>query len=287
MKIQTFSILVGDERCNANCPYCISKMTYEQDCKIGKPNWRNFHKACQFAKQNGVSTVILTGKGEPTLFPNQIAEYLEVLSKYNFPFMELQTNGILFGKGELDKYLQYWYSLGLTTIIVSAVDDRHAYNQSIFGKDYPELKQVMDKINSFGFMSRLSIVLTKHCIRIVRDIDSLVRCCKNYNVDQLTIRNLSYPNVCKNDKVKKWVEKNKLDDRFLKEIYFHCVNNSTFLMDLFHGAKVYDYEGQNICLSNCLTENKEDENKNEIRHLIFFPDGRLTYSWTYAGAVLL
>ncbi|KKK54494.1 hypothetical protein LCGC14_3084160, partial [marine sediment metagenome] len=66
MKIQTFSIVVGGKKCNANCPYCVSKMTGETEgCtdRIEDINVRNFHKACQFAKMSGVNTVLLTGKG--------------------------------------------------------------------------------------------------------------------------------------------------------------------------------------------------------------------------------
>ena len=42
--------------------------------------------------------------------------------------------------------------------------------------------------------------------------------------------------------------------------------------------------GQNICLSDCLTV---DSREDDIRTLIFYGDGRLTYDWQYEGAVLL
>ena len=97
MKIQTFSIIAGSEACNAHCPFCISKMTPPQGVTLKTPavNWRNFRIGAQFAKQYGVTTTMITGKGEPTLFPEQITKYLEELRCFNFPFLELQTNGIL------------------------------------------------------------------------------------------------------------------------------------------------------------------------------------------------
>ena len=47
---------------------------------------------------------------------------------------------------------------------------------------------------------------------------------------------------------------------------------------------VYDLDGQNVCLSNCL---QPDRNLEEIRNLIFFPDGHLRHSWDLGGAILL
>ena len=55
-------------------------------------------------------------------------------------------------------------------------------------------------------------------------------------------------------------------------------------MKLMHGATVYDVAGQNVCLSNCLTVGKTDE---DIRQLIFFPDGKISYDWQHEGARLL
>ena len=50
MKIQTFSIVVGGKKCNAKCPYCVSKMTGDEGLcgDGGKLNRRNLRKACEF-----------------------------------------------------------------------------------------------------------------------------------------------------------------------------------------------------------------------------------------------
>ncbi len=71
MKIKTFSIIAGSEACNARCPFCISKMTPQQGVtlKTSTVNWRNFRVGAQLAKQCDVTTAMLTGNGEPTLFP--------------------------------------------------------------------------------------------------------------------------------------------------------------------------------------------------------------------------
>lgn len=120
MKIQTFSIIAGSEACNARCPFCISHMTPPHGMELKEPevHWRNFKKACRLAQLSGVTTAMFTGKGEPTLFPNQITKYLEALQDYDFPFIELQTNGIRMydRQDEFDRHLSRWYHLGLTTL---------------------------------------------------------------------------------------------------------------------------------------------------------------------------
>jgi molybdenum cofactor biosynthesis enzyme MoaA len=125
MQIQTFNILAGSEACNARCPFCISKMTPPLDVQLKEPevNWRNFRVACRLAERCGVTTVMLTGKGEPTLFPRQITRYLQAMAEFRFPIIELQSNGILLIE-QSDVYsghLRDWYDLGLTTIAISVV----------------------------------------------------------------------------------------------------------------------------------------------------------------------
>ena len=51
-----------------------------------------------------------------------------------------------------------------------------------------------------------------------------------------------------------------------------------------NGAKIYDVAGQNVCLADCLTIKPTTD---DIRTLIFYGDGRLTYDWQYEGALLL
>jgi hypothetical protein len=57
------------------------------------------------------------------------------------------------------------------------------------------------------------------------------------------------------------------------------------IMELSHGAIVYDIDGQNVCVSNCLNTDAVD--LGNIRNLIFFPDGHLRYRWDKKGAIIL
>ena len=99
MKTHTFSVVVGDARCNAASPFCISKMTASEASDYIQFDEDRFDCACRIVDQmkDGLLTVLLTGQGEPLLFPKQITRYLNVLDG-RFPQVELQTNGTLVQK---------------------------------------------------------------------------------------------------------------------------------------------------------------------------------------------
>jgi molybdenum cofactor biosynthesis enzyme MoaA len=132
MKIQTLSVITGTKACNACCPFCISKMTHSGNVKL-KPsnqNWRNFKIAMKLAIASGVTTVMLTGKGEPTLWVDLIDQYLAKINGA-FPFIELQTNGMAIHDLS-DSCLKRWYDKGMTTIAISVCHWRDNENQKIY-----------------------------------------------------------------------------------------------------------------------------------------------------------
>ncbi len=121
MKVSTLSIVCGTDACNASCPYCISKITGTEDIpKTPAINYTRLKKACQLAENSGATTVLLTGKGEPTLYMDQILEFLSSLQNFNIPIVELQTNGIILSKNQ-DTYLRELRRGRLDTICLSIV----------------------------------------------------------------------------------------------------------------------------------------------------------------------
>lgn len=279
MKIQTMSVVVGTNACNAHCPFCVSRLTNSHSLPTNV-NWRNFEIACKLADKAGATTVLLTGKGEPTLYPELIDNYLAHINN-RFPFIELQTNGMNIGNGREEHWLPIWYNSGLTTICLSAVEIGYA-NKKIYGDDY-DLEKTIGMIRDNGFTVRLSIMMMKHYISLPQDIDRLVDFCKQKGIKQLTVRPISKPDFADNE-VAKYVEEHTLTEEQLENIRYHITTQGTPVLHLAHGAVVYDYKGQNLCLSNCLTTDTTDDN---MRQIIFYPDGTISYSWCYNGAVLL
>lgn len=296
MKIQTFSVVVGGSACNATCPYCVSKLT---GCKKGidenqKPmdiNKRNFDIGCNFAKESGVSTVLLTGKGEPLIYHNHITRYLEMLDKWNFPFIELQTNGVLLTDPHILARLVDWYNMGLTTISLSCAHWLAKENRKIFGKTV-QMTHLIQKLHKIGFSVRLSCVMVDGMVDSIKEVQKLIGWCKRRNVEQLTVRpvgNLSEEETHgdpQKEEVRQWIEKNSKFKSKLWQIeeWLNDPQNATRLLTLAHGAKVYDVYGQNISFNSCLTRS---DNPDDIRQLIFSSDGKLRYDWVKDGAILI
>ncbi len=288
MKIETFSILVGSTICNAHCPYCISKMTPKQgvDFKEPKVNWRNFEKSCRLAQINNVNTILLTGKGEATLFPNQLTKFLEKLKKFNFPLIELQTNGLVFEKKEYDKYLKVWYRLGLTTMALSITHYEQEKNKQIFtpNSEYINLEKVIKKLHNFGYSIRLSCTIFRGGIDSVEETKKIIQKAKEWNVEQLSLRKISKPLKSENKEVFEWVNAHSLNETTYNQIVEFLKTNGNKLLTLPHGSVLYDIDGQNVCFTDALTIEPESDN---IRQIIFFPDGHLRFDWQYKGAILM
>ena len=294
--IQTFSIVVGTRACNAKCPFCVSRMTGFNEVlkKTGEINVKNFVKAARLAQIAGTTTVLLTGKGEPTLYPEQITRYLDHLKAWNFPFIELQTNALEIGKianGQQSKIknldvhmLRRWYELGLNTIAISVVSNRNEDNEKIYRKDYPNLAKTILLLREIGFTVRLCVMLVDGMIDNIDRLQEVVDFCKTTGADQLTIRPIRFPQSSLDDAVTNWTRAHAPSQQKIDDITEWLDQEGTVLMTLTHGAKVYDLYGQNVCLADCLTVESDNS---DIRTLIFYDDGRLTYDWQHKGGLLL
>lgn len=272
MKFGTFSIVVGNKSCNAQCPFCVSKETGYKGIKA-EFDERNLRSAVMLAKNGGVSTVLFTGKGEPSLYFDQV-RYAMIYGKLaeNFPMIELQTNGLNIQES-IDVYAEL-ANLGLTTVCLSIVHWENKRNQSIYcpNKEYPDLVNNIDVLHSLGLSVRLSCIGLERYVFTPTTLVELVRFAKDNEVEQLTWRPV-------------WGSQTFAlsEERQFKMVSF--VRERAFkLLELGHGAEVFDFEGQNLCMTDCMTETT---NKEEVRQLIYFPDGHLRYSWNYEGAIIL
>lgn len=290
MNIQTFSVISGTAACDASCPYCISKMTGMKGLspKAEKVNWENFDKAARLASLSAVATVLITGKGEPLLFPEMITEYLEHLKKYDFPLIELQTNGLLldYKFEKYRKYLSKWHNLGLGLVAISIVHYDPEKNKAIYTpqKKYMNLPRLIKRLRDLKFSVRLSCTMIKNYIDSPREVRKLTAFAKSMGVEQLSLRPVTRPLLSENKKTFDWVGRNYLIDRDILKIRNFLDKNGHRLVTYGHGSIIYDLNSQNVCLTNALTIKPETD---DIRQLIFFPDGHLRFDWQFKGGVIL
>lgn len=296
MRIQTFSIVVGSSACNAHCPFCISGMTgYEEMPKTRGVNWINFEKAARLAEMSGSTTVLFTGKGEPTLYPNEITTYLGLLEKRNFPLIELQTNALEIGRlfrdgtskipGLTIETLQLWHALGLNTIAISTVGIHARMNRAVYADDYPDLRNTIRELHKLGFTVRLGVMMVKGGVDTPERLEELLAFAREQRIEQVSIRPLRKPEDSHDAEASKYVMENGVTDDVTENLLAYVQEAGTLIMSLMHGAKVFDVAGQNLCLTDCLT--MSPEGGEEVRTLIFYSNGRLSYDWQYAGATIL
>ena len=287
MHFQTFSIVVGTRACNASCPFCISKQTG----LFGTPimvNWRNFHIACNLALKANTTTVLLTGKGEPTLYPQHITDTLDKLQAYQFPLIEMQTNGMTMASGRIsNEQLEKWYDLGLTTIALSVVHYDELRNAEIYnpkGHHY-SLALLIKKLHNIGFSVRLCVMLLKGYVDSPSKVGQMIDFAHRNKVEQLTFRNITPSEVTDNPTVTQWTKDHALSFHEVQDITRGIQYSGTLIQHLMHGMDVYDVDGQNVCLGNCLTLDASQQD--ELRSLIFFPEGSIYWDWQLKGARIL
>lgn len=295
MKIQTFSCVVGSRACDANCPFCVSKMTGFKEVHrfAGDIHERNLSKAIKLAKMGGTTTALLTGKGEPTLAIEELSQYIHLLGK-EFPFLELQTNGLSLGRlfrdgdspirGLDTEQVEHWYHKGLDTIALSVVDVEDGPNAAVYHEDYPDLSATIDALHQIGFSVRLCVMLHKGYVEASEDMERVFSFCRENEVEQLTIRPLRVPVESLHKDANSYVGENGLTAGQVSGLYAWVRHKGNRLLTLMHGAEVFDLDGQNICISDCLTV---DSSSDDIRTLIFYSNGRIAYDWQYPGAILL
>ena len=303
MKFNHFTFTVGGPACNANCPFCVSRMTGKCDQKGGwedfEPNWNRFRTACHIARKSPeLTTALLTGKGEPTLYPRLITSYLEHLKRDgDFPIIELQTNGINLAKPSFDKHLEDWKNKGLEVIALSVVHYKEQKNQEIYcngtSKGHYDLKKLIKKLHDMGYSVRLCVMMLKGYVDSTEEIDNVLEFCSENEVEQLTMRSIMVPeeNGCKDREVFDWTEEHMLSQDHFELLFNHVKKIGTKLLSLSFGATVYGVRMSNgrqqgICFSNCLTETDDE---NSIRQLIFFPEkrGSIRYSWQNEAAIII
>lgn len=297
MRISTLSIVVGTRACNASCPFCVSRMTgFDELPKIGEIDEINFRKACRAAQIGGTTNVLMTGKGEPTLYPAQVTQFLDLLEPWQFPFIAIQTNALDIGwlvrdgkpkhaKKLTRELLESWRRKGLDTIAISVVSEKPEHNAEVYHKDYPDLSATVRFLHGIGFTVRLCVMMQQGAVDTPERVVDILAFCKANGIEQLTVRPIRKPTAPTHDDLaSKYVAERGLDAEQERVIAEYIRGRGKLLLTLSFGAEVYDIDGQNCCLSDCLTL---DGTKEEIRTLIVYPNGLVTYDWQYDGAVFL
>lgn len=293
MQVETFSVVVGTSACNGKCPFCVAAMTGvgSVPAAIEEPNWRNLRVACQLAQASRVTDVILTGKGEPTIYSDHITEYLSALAPYALGIIQLQTNALLLGQrwDIYEAYLKRWYELGLSTIAISTVHYDPDVNCQVYlpGKrQYIDLQKLIERLHAIGYTVRIVCTLVKGWVDSAEAVRAEIEAVRGWQGDQLTLRpvTLSYT-PAHAPEVFAWTQDHLVAKTAVKKIRDDLTARSALARPFGnYGALWLDLGGMNVVLSNCLTVSGQADQE---RQLIFYGDGTITTDWQFPGTVIL
>jgi pyruvate-formate lyase-activating enzyme len=301
-KALTYTVVAGTRECPNNCGICISKMTprYGPEYETPLIDWQKFEKATQIAVNYNSRYFLITSKGEATLQPAQVTEYLHRVEGKPFDRRELQTEGstIAHGGKLYDEFLNVWQAHGLDVVAVSIYHQDKLKNHEVFrSKNEPyEIRDLITQIRKHDMNVRISCVMLKGYVDSLERISELISFCKTNGVFQLTLRRADRPVNSLDGKVARFVDENKANSLTFENELMNFLNSQGTLCDVLpHGAMVYEVDGQNVAVSSGLGRvNTSDDciaskpSEDELRQLIFIPPNMLTTRWDniFGGRIL-
>ena len=282
MRFHTLSVVVGGLACNARCPFCIASMTPASGLTLRAtpPDLRALDRVFELAREGGVAQVMLTGKGEPTLWPDHITAILGGLAAWDFARIDLQTNGIPIADGRVaDETLARWRALGLSLIAISVVHHEPAADRAVYlpyRSAYIDLPALIERLHGHGFAVRLAVVMADGLVDDPDDVGGMIRFAREHEVEQLTLRPVNAPADSRAPEVSAWVAGHALTiEQEMRIAAF--LAPYPLLASLPWGGEIRDVDGLSVCLTNSLTH---DDPAHEVgRQLIAYPDGSVSTSW--------
>ena len=282
------SVVIGSLACNARCPFCISGMTPTAGmaARLVPFDQNYLREVAVFAAGRGVSQVLLTGKGEPTLWPSEIDACLATLAPYGFAHTDLQTNGLLVADGSIGSgALSGWRDLGLGLASISVAHHDPARNREVYtpyrGR-YPELAEIVGPVHAAGLAARLSLVMVAGYIDDAPSFAGFLDTARAIGVEQVTARPVNRPAVSRSDSIGAYVDAHVPSPAGLAGIAA-LLSPYPVTSRLPGNGVVYDVDGLSVCLATSLTH----EGPGEVhRQLIAYHDGSVATSWEREGGPL-
>lgn len=290
MKANNLSISIPNKGCKKNCPYCVSRMTgymtADEELFIN-----NLRKARHLAEMSQVSSISITGKGEPLLNLKMVRDVVREFR--DFP-VELQTCG-----------LELADDTSLVDLLVLEDVDIFALSFDNWS-DFEAMKYVIERVNRLNRTVRVTMNVSDMLIKPFKEAGSRVpefmdyiNECKKYGVHQFSFRRLSIPygscGTPEGNRTANWIREHAKEDmntgvgyyqKLLRQFSDACETDEIgMLRDLNYGAKLYTVRGISFTyFSYCIQDSSK--NSEDIRSLIYQEDGHIYTTWnSLAGRI--
>ncbi|MEE3622584.1 radical SAM protein [Nitrospirillum sp. BR 11752] len=217
LRPRSLSFLPVARGCQAACSFCFSAASISADQPGGKPDWPLIDRWIERARLSGAERAVITGGGEPTLWPQPYLRDLVARCHRRFGTVVLITNGVRWARmdrhtaaGELTALRQ----AGLTVLAVSRHHWDEAANATLMGLEAatPALLETIGAHRGAlaGLRLRLVCVLQQGGVASVSDIETYVRWAAAAGVDEVCFKELyvstSVESVYHNHDANRWCE---------------------------------------------------------------------------------
>jgi len=239
----------------------------------------NLPKVLNLARMAGVSSVLLTGKGEPC---RDLDDAIWLLDAFAHLPVELQTNGLRLirrferdpGVGDLERLSQR----GLNVLAFS-LDGLEQ-----FGRMAPLFARAVE----LGLVVRVTFNLTD---RLPQDtgLDAFLDACRSSGVQQFSLRQVTVPNdvalsTPEAVQTAAWIREHVDPALYTRLVEDLTARKPRLIRRLPYGAVVYDLAG--IAVSHFDYCVQDDHGPDDIRSLIFQEDGHLYTAWNAPASIL-
>lgn len=278
MRAQNLSICVPYRGCDKDCAYCVSKMTGYSEADRQRMR-ENLPKVASVASMADVSSVLLTGKGEPCLNMDDVIYLLDAFA--HLP-AELQTNGL-----QLLKRFEHDPACGDLERL-----RRHHLNVLAFSLDglsqFEQMAKLFARARTLGLVVRVTFNLTDQVNDDV-NFEDFIAACRAAGVDQFSLRQVSVPNEVvltepKAAAAADWIRQHVDPEQYQRLVAELLSRDPRLVRKLPYGAAVYDVDGIAVSFFDyCI---QDDHRSDDIRSLIFNEDGHVYTAWNSPASIL-
>ena len=281
MTIQSLSIVVPAKKCWNNCKFCVSRMRNDEDVyNADGVELEDYFARLAFARDNGCSSMVITGTTEPQQNMEFVRKILEANRRLPRPFyhIDFQTTGSGMKYEDFAKLREF----GVTTISISLSAPEDEKNWDIHGTPKAlriPMCSLFENVKQNRLNLRLSINMTEawSCF----EAEEFFRFGADANADQITIRKLysSGAGLAQD----RWIAKNHYPEYMLEVLRSYILENGTHIRNLPYGLRVYSVHGISVAVDDdCMSK----DNPSDLKYVILRPNGKLYCRWDDKGSLI-
>jgi len=193
----TASVLPMAIGCDAHCPFCFSGSSISEKMRQRELTNEETVGFLDYAKLRGANRAVITGGGEPLLWPlEKLSRLIRVMAD-RYPKVVIITNGARLADKKEERALERWRVLGTGGIHIVAVSRPHWDNElcarSLGGLFYP-FERLVELSRSVSACERITLraicLIQKGMVESAHDLRTYIEWAEDLGITQLTFKEL-------------------------------------------------------------------------------------------------